>query len=172
MFGDSIQARTDPDGLGPLLQAALDKKFSGVTVTVLAKHGATAADLTSQGQPTGLTSVGVGANDAANGVPVEAYKTSLRNFAPGASLILQTPGPMDTSKPYTADDAAYAQAVRDVAKERGAMLIDVQSYVLSLPNWQVLYPDGTHPSDALNRMLVADVIAPAVSQAVAPLRCQ
>lgn len=165
-----------------LLRAELVKRWpTDVSLVVTAHGGATTRDRMAgtdgyQAFPAGVVgNVYVaewGPNDAYFGVPLAEFTANERRFAAVPGVILQTPTPMDVSKPYTADDVAYAAAVRTVAAGAGVPLIDVQAYVLAQPNWQALFVDGVHPTDALNRMLVANVIAPAVIAQVAKARCE
>ena len=177
--GDSIAHGTGATDLAftppGLLRAA------GFTVVDTALPGSTSADRISgdviRGQgtrfqpfPQGivgnvyLTEWGV--NNALYGMSVEAFKADLRKIASVPGAILMTPTPM-----ADIDDSAYAQAVRDIGAELRVTVVDVNAYVLSLPNWRVLLVDGVHPSDALYRMVYAQV-APVVRAKVNELECR
>ena len=157
-------------------------KAAGFTVIDSALPGSTSADRISgdviRGQgtrfqplPQGivgnvyLTEWGV--NDALYGLSVDSFKANIRRIAAIPGAVLMTPTPMAGG-----DDSAYAQAVRDVGKELGVQVIDVQAYVLNLPNWKVLLVDGVHPSDALYRMIYANLVIPAVRAKVNQMECR
>lgn len=185
--GDSISlgvGGTDPSTApAALLKAA----FPAATVVATGLSGSTTSDringtvILGQGtafQPFPAGVVGDiyltewGVNDARYAIPIETYKANLRKIASVPGAVLMTPTPMDTTKAIAADDSSYAQAVRDVGKELGVPVIDVNAYVLSVPNWQLLLVDGVHPSDALYRSIYGSVVVPAVTPLVARLKCQ
>ena len=105
---------------------------------------------------------------------MDSFKVDIRKIASVPGAILMTPTPIDLSKPHlpeTVDDALYAQAVRDVAAEVKIPLVDVNAYVLALPNWQTLLVDGVHPSSALYASIYAQVV-PVVQAKVDALACR
>lgn len=92
--------------------------------------------------------IGHGANDStyAAGSTLDQFKDNLRFFAKNAKhakVIFMTPMPSTT--PWRADVLPpYTQAMRDVAKEVGAMLIDRDACWRARADWQTLLYDGTH----------------------------
>jgi len=106
-----------------------------------------------------------GVNDAAYGTPLADYKANLRKIGSVPGAIFMTPVPSTN-----VDDSPYAQAMREVAVEIGVDLIDVNAYVLGLANWRVLEADGTHPGDALYRMIYAQVVVPEVTRVLCRTR--
>lgn len=133
------------------LQKALERQIGPgrASVSGLAVSGTTSADITDTDPAFDLVVVNFGINDARLGVPLDAYRSNLiRLRRPG--LVLKTPNPLH-SRPYSSD--AHAQVMRDVARSIGAPLIDTHAFVLGLPNWQRLVPDGAHPSVDLYRLI-------------------
>lgn len=111
-----------------------------------------------------------GVNDSAIPMPLEAYRANLRKLVASGVTMLETPNPIVPGAGL--GDEAYAQVMREVAAESGIPVADAQAYVLSVPNWNVLYSDGYHhPADALYRMISANVLVPAVAKQVQALRC-
>lgn len=118
--------------------------------------------------PGSITLVNDGINDAV-AAPIEQYKANLRRLRPS---YFETPNPTDSPlRPYDGT-ATYAQAMRDVAVETGVPLIDIHTYVISLPNWRALLVDGIHPGPVLTEMIGTNVVYPALVPAVAKLRCE
>lgn len=181
LYGDSTM-RGPEDTASPyrpqkLLQSALDERFGrgAVRVDLFAFGGTEVFDLvagargfTKWGPLTPHADVVVmnfGVNEAANGVTVARYRQGLTQV-PHRGMMLQTPGPMRAG-----GDEAYAQAMREVAREKGYPVIGSRAYVLSLPGWVQMLEDGIHPTGALYELIVRNVVAPAVGDRVAVLRC-
>ena len=179
--GDSISTGSGATDVAFTPASLLRAAFPSISVVLTGQGGSTSSDRISgapipghgQFQPFPLGSVGnlhlsnFGVNDAIQGVPLETYRANLRKIASLPGSILQTPTPI-----VGVSDAAYAQVVREVGAELGVPVADVQAYVLSLPNWEVLLVDGTHPGDALYRLIEANVVVPAVARQVATLQCR
>ena len=116
-----------------------------------------------------LVFIAFGTNDAskdmARYVPIEEYKKNLRDAAHrvnnlGARAIIITPPPVVDAQYLTRHDAAsfteyggpnglislYAQAARDVGKELGIAVADVNA-AFGSRNYSQLISDGVHPND-------------------------
>lgn len=93
--------------------------------------------------------------------PMDQYIANLRTLAnaAGAEVIFQTPNP---STKAGRDMAPYAQAMRDVAAERGLRVIDVFACFQHQPNWQSRLPDQTHPDADGLRYIVDTCVAPVI----------
>jgi lysophospholipase L1-like esterase len=86
------------------------------------------------------------------GADTSTYKDCLRQLvqkakAKGREVILETPNPI---VPYNLDD--YAQAMRDVAKETGAPVIDQYKQLMDFlhgASASEICPDGLHPKDEI-----------------------
>lgn len=160
-----------------LLQGALDERFGrgAVRVDLYAYGGTEVFDLVAGAR--GFTKWGpltphadivvmnFGVNEAANGVTVARYRQGLTQV-PHPGMMLQTPGPMRVG-----GDEPYAQAMRDVGREKGYPVIDSRAYVLAMPGWVQMLEDGIHPNGALYELIVRNVVAPAVGDRVATQRC-
>lgn len=66
------------------------------------------------------------------------------------------------------DQDGYVAAAMSI----GLPVADTYHYVLSLPNWQTMIPDGVHPDDKLMDLIVQNVLGPALARQVAPIRCE
>ncbi len=193
LFGDSTMRGPEnsesPFRVHKLVQADMDARFGAGTVVVKSEAigGTKASDLVYGTRgfyawPTGVTGDIVvdnhGVNDAAasHRTPIATYKAELRIIASRPGVMLQTPVPMNTdiTDPAvgTAENDTYAEAMRQVAAETGAPVIEVHRYVLGLPHWKALLSDGIHPTPELYAMIARDVMAPALAQRVAVLKCQ
>ncbi len=90
--------------------------------------------------------------------PLDDYIDNLEFFADnsnGATVIFQTPNP---STDVGRDMAPYAEAMREVAAEKGCQVIDVFALFQLQPAWHTRIPDGTHP-DAAGLRFVANMCA-------------
>ena len=182
LFGDSTQVGYDgrslrplADGPARLLQAAMDRRFGARSVRVeLRGVGGTASgDLLAgtdglnrpwpRSATADITVLNHGLNDMQRRVPIEAYQ---RNLAAMRVTLYETPNPVAPRMPWAS--TAYAEAMRRVAG--GAPLADVDAFVRSLPEWSSYLPDGVHPSEALYRLIVANVLFPALEPLVAKAR--
>lgn len=103
-----------------------------------------------------------GVNDAYLQVPLVQYKANLRRIAATPGAVLMTPTPMDLSQPYTADDSAYAQGVRDIGLELNVPVLDAQAWLLAKPNWQSALVDGVHLSATAQDAMVRELVAPGI----------
>ena len=107
--------------------------------------------------------VNYGANDAVvDGslplVPIDAYRVNLRRIAAApARVVFATPNAEDTT---TRNVGPYAQAMREVAVETGARLIDVEACMLVRPDWRTLLIDGVHPSPTGHTWILMNCVAP------------
>lgn len=184
-FGDSTQVSLTPNS-GPspnspwrIAGEMLAAKFGGVTSESRGVGHTTSNDLVmgtdhlnkpwpGSVAPGALTVVNFGINDSAS-ISLDTYKANLRKLNPA---YFETPNPTDApSRPFERTQA-FAQAMRDVAAELGTSVIDVNAYVLSLPNWQAYLVDGIHPSDELYALIARNAVYPAIEPAVARMRCQ
>lgn len=173
LLGDSTQygidgwaghrVQTDP---GKLLQAAMNARF-GKGVVVVTNYGVPGQRATqAQRVEADVIVENYGINDAGPfGEPVEAYVAALDTL--GATLI-ETQSPVTRESQPLELQARYAGAAAALGP-----VADVFGYVTALPDWQsYIGPDGVHPGQELYRLIVRDVMAPAVAQQVAPLRCE
>lgn len=193
LYGDSTmrgpESVASPYRVQKVVQLAMDLRFGpgAVEVTSEAIGGTKAGDLIYGTRgfyawPAGVTGHIVvdnhGVNDAAasHRTPIETYKAQLRIIASRPGVTLQTPVPMNTdiTDPAvgTAENDSYAQAMREVAAEKGVPVIEVHRYVLGLPGWKSMLSDGIHPTPELYEMIARNVQAPALATQVALLRCE
>lgn len=100
--------------------------------------------------------VGFGMNEAGQRMPIATFKASLRELGP---VVFVTPVP--ATRPGW-DTSPYAQAMREVAAESGAQVIDVRDCFQRQPNWRERLPDGVHADDAGRRYEVKECILPAL----------
>lgn len=154
-YGDSTAV-----GLAPAMQAALDARFGAGRVVLAnrAVSGTTSSDLAAVGdEPIAVVNFGI--NDSRRPFAIADYKANLRRlYRPG--VVFKTPNPIwgHQYDPADVDDQAYAQAMREVAAEVGAKLIDTNAYVLGLQDWPALVPDGLHPSAALYQVIAQQTV--------------
>jgi lysophospholipase L1-like esterase len=96
------------------------------------------------------------------GITVAQYKANLRVLAsaPGAEAIFQTPNPATSI--YREGMGVYAQAMREVAAERGLRVVDVFACFQQQPNWRDRLPDGLHPDAQGYRYIVRECVAPVI----------
>jgi hypothetical protein len=91
-------------------------------------------------------------------VPLDAYRANLRRLAKAPALVVfETPNP---STYPGRDTAPYAQAMREVAAEVGAPLIDVHACFQTLPDWRAALYDQVHPNERGLRHIVDVCVAP------------
>lgn len=98
------------------------------------------------------------------------YNGSLVQFvndvrAAGKIPVLEEPNP--TNSPRVVNLQNYVAIMDNVALQMNVALVKQYDYILSLPNWQSMLPDGIHPNDALYAIKAQreyDVIAPIVAQ--------
>lgn len=122
--------------------------------------------------------VNYGINDSVSWTTesVDAYKNALRAIADvavsgGKAIVFEQPNPICLPNSGNAEYktlATYAQAMADVATEKGVPIADNYAYVLSLPNWQDMLSDCKHPKGALYELeakRLAIVVAPLASKA-------
>lgn len=121
-----------------------------------------------QGVPTGAWSlVNFGINDSVRW-PIEQYKANLRILHP---TYFETPNPTDSPiRPYESTQA-FAEAMRDVAAELHVPVIDVNAFVLAMPDWRAHLADGIHPDDQLYAAIGGYVLQQ-LEPDVAKARCQ
>lgn len=148
LFGDSTMVLAAP---------AWQARWANVTLS--AKGGSTSAQLidgtdgVNAPWPQSVTARYVVINHGLNDgykhhgrimLTIDEYKAHLRTLAvaPGATVIFQTPLP---STRVGRDMAPYAQAMREVAAERGLRVIDVYDCFQGLGDWQSHLRDQTHP---------------------------
>jgi len=90
----------------------------------------------------------------------------------GTALVLMTPLPMNRHywgvdlEPYVKNGLNFlvepnAQAIRDIAAEKGVPLVDTYAYFDSHPETVDMLPDGIHPSPDGHRV-IADLLVPVV----------
>ncbi|MCA8389266.1 SGNH/GDSL hydrolase family protein [Burkholderia multivorans] len=81
--------------------------------------------------------------------------------AAGKIAILEEPNPSTE----TMSLGSYVAAIDSVAIEMNVPLVKQYDYILSLPNWQSMLSDGTHPTNELYKIKAqrqADVLEPIV----------
>lgn len=166
LAGDSTQVFT-----WQLLQVALEHEFgmSSVEVTDIARNGATTAHIT-RADLAGfnISVLNFGINDSAI-VPIDQYKANLRALRP---TLFETPNPTWSDiRPHAATQE-YAQAMREVAHQLGAPVADVNSYLMHTHGIPAHLHGGVHPDSETYRLIVDQVLAPAVAPLVAALRCE
>ena len=153
---------------GAELQAQMDLRFGpgNVIVTDYGVPGTVAGDA---GRPT-LTGMEIipnyGLNDARYGVSVADFMTNMLSMHP---TLIETPFPRLDGDPLLATEQAYIAA----EKASGVPIADVNAYVRSLPNWQQYFPlpYSGHATDELYKMVIDNVLSPAVAKQIAPLLC-
>jgi lysophospholipase L1-like esterase len=182
LFGDSTQVGWDGRSQrvadrtpGVILQERMDAVFGAgrVKVSVRAVSGTTLLQLmngtdglNSQPWPAHVEAdvvvVNHGVNDARDN-DLERYRAALRQLStPTSRLIFETPNTV--TKNY--DVRPYAQAMRQEAARRGVPVADVHEYTSSMVTWPFLIPDHYHPTSRMYELIVANVLAPAVTQQV------
>lgn len=157
--GQTGQLTTNPPG--KVLQHLMDEQFGtgAVIVTDYGVSGSVSADAPQVKADVIVANYGI--NDMRHGVGLSTFAVNM--LATGATLI-ETQSPLaDRTWP----EADYVNTARGL----GLPVADVNAYVLNLPNWQDMLPDGTHPDDALYVDIVTNILAPAVAVQVAPLLC-
>jgi lysophospholipase L1-like esterase len=188
LFGDSImegvqsftrgEIPTQPPAA--LLRAHFDRLYGNgvVVVSTRAVAGSTASDLADgsddlnapwpRSVDANIVVVNHGVNDSARRVDLGIYRAAIRKLSVApARVIFQTP-----TMTLSHDVAPYAQVMRDVAAEAGVAVADAFAYTAGRRDLSALIPDATHPSRRLYSLIVANVLAPVVSRAVAELRCE
>ncbi len=99
-----------------------------------------------------------------------------RILSTDTTLVLLTPLPMNHHywgadlEPYVKNGLNYlvepnAQAVRDIARERGVPLVDTYAYFESHPETVDMVPDGIHPSPE-GHAVIAELVTPVVFEAL------
>ncbi len=109
-------------------------------------------------------------------IPLAEYTENLRALVAevrrhGGRPILCTPNPMTPAYPYASRGAyaragdvnfmvrSYATAVRKLAEEEKAPLVDVDRVFRRVRDWEKLFPDGIHPNAAGLAMIAKAVKA-------------
>lgn len=159
MFGDSTQWEQFD-----AVQRWMDEWYGAgaVKVTNLGVSGTTAADFPFAKVDAGaITVVNYGVNDSRQADPsVATYKERLRRIG---ATVYETPSPpFDT----------FATAMREVATERGAFLLDVSTRVRAQPGWSRQIHDGVHPNAFLYEWITFQVVGPALAKLVDERLCQ
>lgn len=171
--GDSTHWGYEPGGGGAratvtpesALQREMDARFGAGVVTVRtgAVSGTTSTDALTQPRDADVVLYNPGINDYGERMPEETYRANLRTLSavPGAVFV--------TPLPVKVEPAHFAGVMREVAAETGTPLIDSRAYAESVPGWWQLAPDGVHPNSEGYRVIVHDVIAPALAVTVRSL---
>jgi lysophospholipase L1-like esterase len=162
--GDSTAWGYEPGGGGVraaiypelALQKEMDARFTGVTVRTGAVSGSTSTDALTQPRNATVILYNSGINDVAYGHGESTYWANLRELAKVPGVVFVTPLPVSTA---TKD---YAGIMRAVAIEANVPLIDARAYAESRSDWWQIAPDGVHPSSEGYRLLVHDVLMPAL----------
>ena len=158
LFGDSTQW----EQFGAV-QAWMDDRYGAglVKVSNLGASGTTAADFpASQVEAGAITVVNYGINDSRQTIPsVAIYKERLRKI--NATIYESPSPPFDT----------YASSMREVAAERGAVLLDVSARVRAQPGWIKQIHDGVHPNEFLYTWITHQVVGPALAAMVEDRLC-
>lgn len=125
--------------------------------------------------------ISLGTNDAAIDMakytPIDEYKEYMAYFIDecekiGARVIVNIPTPVVDSiyltrheeepfKPYGGPNgllSLYAEAAREVAKEKNVIITDTNALFLSTDDYTIFFPDGVHPSDTGYKMYGEAVI--------------
>ena len=186
LYGDSTMRgspEVGPFRIAALLQADFDARYGPGQTTIVnnALGGTKIFDLMAgiNGLPawpgSRYAQIAVccyGINEASQSNSLQQFSDALRNFAKYPGTLLQTCLQMDVAVPNngTADTTAYAAAIRSVATEMKAPLIETNAYQLGFADWRTRLRDGIHPTDAFYADLVRDVMAPAIATRVALLR--
>lgn len=170
LYGDSTDAAPEAR---TSLQTLMDSRFGAgrVVVSTKAVSGTTSSDLPAVGGES-LAVVNFGINDARAFASIDTYKANLRRlYRPG--VIFKTPNPIwgHTYDPTDVDDQAYVQAMREVATELDAPLIETNGYVLGLQDWHALVADGLHPTPVLYGK-IAEGSMSTLAPLVTSLACQ
>jgi lysophospholipase L1-like esterase len=187
LFGDSTQLgflEASPTGVAvhnpaAELQAYFDRLYPGrVTVTSRAVNGSSAHQLLigddtlnlpwPRSVNANIVVINHGINDWLVYRDVPAYVRDLQalSTAGTAIVVFETPNVIKTG-----DLAPYAQAMRDVAREKGLAVADTYAYTSGLPNGLQLLADNVHPSEALYELISRDVLQPTVGPIVQRLLC-
>ncbi len=159
--GDSItQGRCAPAGAPyPSRLASLSGKKvinSGVCGAIVSEIKSRAFDQLAKQKP-GYLCLMIGANDASRGTHVEDYTADLRSIVQRARaqktvVLLATITPTDRGHEYSNHGVDILNtAVRQVAKEEGAKLVDINKEFGDDPS--LLQSDGLHPSDAGTQLI-------------------
>jgi len=189
LFGDSTQVGFDSASTNSLaphnptaeLQNYFDAQYGRgkVTVTSRAMNGSSARQLVDGTDglngpwPGSVTADVVVMNHGINDLyPVDDLAEYRRNLevlsaAPGTQVVFETPNIL-----RKLDITPYAEAMREVARDRGLPIADVFAYTSALPDWPVLLYDNAHPSDALYQSISRDVVQPVVAPIVARMLCR
>lgn len=95
--------------------------------------------------------------------PIEQYKDNLRAFARNTSafVVFETPDPATTAE-RSVSVPPYAQAMREVAAELHAPLIDTDACWRKHEGWQGFLYDGTHATAEGSQYTVNVCAAPVV----------
>lgn len=186
LFGDSTQKGETAGGIvtrtpAVALQDDLEALFGpgSVSVESRAASGTSSYELLigSDGQnqrwPLSVTGdivvINHGINDARRNGLVDEYRQRIDELTTKSpvDVVLETPNPIQTI-----DMAPFAQAMRDVAKSRGAVIAETYGYVSGLPlgGWPYL-SDGVHPTENLYGHIVRSALLPAVMPLVQAKRC-
>lgn len=119
--------------------------------------------------------ISLGINDCAidmsRYVDIDTYKANMAYFIDecikiGAKVIVNIPTPVVDEQYLTRHDSApfepyggpngivsvYAEAAREVAREKKVIFADLNAYFSSLGDYSKYFPDGVHPSDAGYKM--------------------
>lgn len=109
-----------------------------------------------------------GANDSLPwfNTRTDQFKANLRTIvsgirASGSTAVLETPDPtLDVARP---NEPAYTQAMRDVAKETGAALIDTDACWRAYGHWQdFIGADNEHANEKGRAYTVTNCVAPVI----------
>jgi lysophospholipase L1-like esterase len=177
LFGDSTQEGWDgqtqayaPIPPAAALQAELEGRLGPgrVVVTSRAVDKSTASDLAAGTDglnaawpapvDADIVIINHGINDATHGGSLADYRAALDKLAQAPALVIfETPNII-----RHVDLAPWAQAMREVAAQRGVAVADTYAYTAALPDWQALVGDWAHPTQELYLMIARDVLAPTV----------
>lgn len=159
MFGDSTQWEQFDS-----LQRWMDDWYGkgAVRVSNLGVSGTSAADFPFNSvDASAITVVNFGVNDVRqDNATVSAYKDRLRKISVTA---YETPSP-----PYD----GFAQAMREVAAERQAPVIDVSARVREQTGWRGQIHDGVHPNAFLYEWITSQVVGPSLRPLIEQRLCQ
>lgn len=187
LFGDSTQWGYLAEGGGVrasvypelALQQAMNERFGigAVEVSTRAVSGTNSRMLVEgtdglnkpwpQSVDADIIVINHGINDVAYKINVETYKNNLRTFAIAPALVVfETPLPVSTAT------VSYDDAMREVAAEVKAPLIDSRKYVQSLPDWWQYALDGVHATSEGYSAIARNAKFPVLAPIVANLICK
>ena len=172
LFGDSTVAQEAPYWQSRWPSTVISNAIGGTTSSQL-RNGTDSLNMPwPNSVEAKLIVIGHGTNDGTSfypATPIATYKDNLRAFAaaPGVRTIFMTPLP--NTDPARMDTIpAYAQAMRDVAKELGVSVIDREACWKARADWPTMLYDGTHATPDAREWTVQNCAAPVIEPLLCP----